>query len=234
MLVISPEYEHLRGWVEQLPLNFAQQGTVIYDARNQIRLIDGYCVKRFHCPAFGNRIAYTCFRQPKAKRAYDNACRLEQEGIGTPKAVAYLLVEGKLGLLKESFLITQISPLRRNFYEFREHGIEGYESVIRQFAQFTAKMHSGGILHKDYSPGNILFDIDEQGKAYFELVDINRMCFDKPVSLRMACRNFCRLWGKEDFFVLLAESYAEARGFDKNKCRQLTLKYWRRFWRFRK
>ncbi len=241
MLVVNPKYEHLRSWLEQLPHIFSRQGEIIYDARNQIRLIDTelpggikLCVKRFHRPALGNRLAYAYFRQPKAKRAYENARRLEECGIGTPTPVAYLLQENRLGWLGESYLVTEVSPLKRNFYEFRAHGTEGYEHIIRQFAQFTANMHSKNILHKDYSPGNILFDLDEKGNARFELVDINRMRFGKPVGLRAACRNFCRLWGKEDFFVLLAETYAEARGFDKAQCRRLTIKYWRRFWRFRK
>lgn len=241
MLVVNPKYEYLRSWLEQLPDTFVFRGEVIYDARNQIRLIDSgnsccgkLCVKRFHCPALPNRIIYSCLRQPKAKRAYENARRLEALHIGTPTPVAYLLQEKRSSLIGESYLITEVSPLKRNFYEFRAHGIEGYEHIIRQFAQFTADLHGKGVLHKDYSPGNILFDVDAQGNARFELVDINRMRFGKPVSMRTACRNFCRLWGKEDFFVLLAEVYAEARGFNKIECRRLTLMYWRRFWRYRK
>jgi hypothetical protein len=54
------------------------------------------------------------------------------------------------------------------------------------------------------------------------------------VGIDAACRNFCRLWGKEDFFVLLAQEYAKARGFDEEQCVRLTLRYWKRFWRFRK
>jgi serine/threonine protein kinase len=119
-------------------------------------------------------------------------------------------------------------------YEFRHHPLEGYEPIVQAFAQFTAHMHEEGILHRDYSPGNILFDVDEKGQVHFEIVDINRMVFDKPVGLERACRNFCRLWGKEDFFRLLATEYAKARGFDETECTRLTIKYWKRFWRFRK
>lgn len=42
------------------------------------------------------------------------------------------------------------------------------------FAEFTARLHEAGILHLDYSPGNILYD--KIGEEYhFSLVDINRM-----------------------------------------------------------
>lgn len=238
MTVIHPTYTHLKEWIEQLPKTFSQQGEVIYDARNQIRLIvapDGTetCVKRFHAPRGLNSWIYMHWRTPKAVRAYENAVRLCEAGIDTPQPIAYILITEK-GLLHESYLVSMRSPLSRNLYEFRHHPLEGHEHIVRAFARFTAHMHEEGILHRDYSPGNILFDVDEKGQVHFEIVDINRMVFDKPVGLETACRNFCRLWGKEDFFILLAKEYAKARGFDEEQCIRLTLKYWKRFWRFRK
>lgn len=237
-LVINPTYEHLCDWITTLPQTFARQGKVIYDARNQIRLIttpegEEVCVKRFHAPRSLNRWIYTFLRAPKAVRAYRNALRLNEAGIGTPEVMAYLLTT-RHGLLAESYLISRRSTLTRDMYEFRHHPLEGYEPVVQAFARFTAHMHEKGILHKDYSPGNILFDVNKDGTVTFELVDINRMRFDHVVSMDCACRNFCRLWGKEDFFILLAKEYAKARGFDEQECIRLTLKYWRRFWRFRK
>ena len=237
-IVINPTYEGLREWITQLPENFATQGEVIYDARNQIRLMqapDGtpVYVKRFHKPAFLNRIAYTCLRTPKALRAYTNAFRLQTEGIGTPAPIAYILIYHH-GLLAESYLITACSPLKRNMYEFRHHPLNGYEYIVTAFARFTAKLHDKGILHCDYSPGNILFDIRPDGTVDFELVDINRMRFNRPISPREGCKNLCRLWGKEDFFVLLAQEYAKARQMDISQCIRWTLHYWKQFWRFRK
>ena len=238
MTVINPAFESLRAWIESMPSLFAKQGEVIYDARNQIRLItapDGTetCVKRFHAPRGLNSWVYMHWRTPKAVRAYENAVRLCEAGIDTPEPIASILITDG-GLLRESYLISRRSLLTRNFYEFRHHPLEGYEAIVCAFARFTAHMHQQGILHRDYSPGNILFDIDKQGQTHFEIVDINRMVFDRPVDIDTACRNFCRLWGKEDFFLLLAKEYAKARGFDENECIRLTVKYWKRFWRFRK
>ena len=237
-IVINPAYEHLREWITQLPETFAQQGEVIYDARNQIRLIttqDGseVCVKRFHAPRWLNRWIYSYVRTPKAERAYQNALRLSELGIGTPEPIAYVLITPH-GLLGESYLVSKRSALTRNLYEFRHHPLEGHESIVRAFAQYTALMHDKGVLHKDYSPGNILFDITKDGTVQFEVVDINRMRFNHRVSCDEGCRNFCRLWGNEDFFTLLAREYACARGFDSDVCVRLTIKYWKRFWRFRK
>lgn len=230
-IVINPTYEALRGWLLSLPEIFSHQGEVIYDARNQIRLItapDGteLCVKRFHQPRFLNRIGYSFLRAPKAKRAYDNALRLLSYGIGTPMPVAYILC-GK-GLLAESYLVTEKSTLRHTFYEFRDGVIAGKEDLIRSFARFSARIHETGVLPLDYSPGNILYD-RVNGEWQFELVDINRMHFGK-VSEKQGCCNFCRLWGKTDFFDVLAPAYAQARHMDEKQCREWVLDSRKHFW----
>ncbi len=242
-VVINPDYTYLRAWIEALPQTFEQQGEVIYNARNQIRVIDlkggtqaaGLVlnIKRYCVPRPFNRMVYSFLRQPKAQRAYQNAWRLQQMGIATPTPVAYILC-GR-GLLSQSYLVTIQSTASRRFYEFRNHPLSGYESIVRQFARFTARVHEQGVLHLDYSPGNILFDVDANGQAQFMLVDINRMQFrSAPIWQRDACKNFCRLWGEQDFFELLADEYATARGWDKATTRRLILHYWKQFWKHRK
>ena len=79
-----------------------------------------------------------------------------------------------------------------------------------------------------------MFDKQADGSIRFELVDINRMEFEQTVGIDKACRNFCRLWGKQDFFELLAAEYATARGWDTQQVRRLIIRYWKRFWRHRK
>lgn len=230
-VVINPKYEALREWLVSLPGSFFEQGEVIYDARNQIRLIttpDGteMCVKRFHKPRLLNRISYSFLRAPKAKRAYDNALRLLSYGIATPQPIAYILC--RRGLLAESYLITTRSELRHTFYDFRDGVIAGKEDLIQSFARFSARMHEAGVLPLDYSPGNILYD-RVNGEWHFELVDINRMRFGK-VSAQQGCRNFCRLWGKTDFFDVLAPAYAQERHMDANLCREWILDARKHFW----
>lgn len=230
-IVIHPKYEYLREWIEQLVVNFANEGALIYDARNQIRLMrtpDGteVCVKRFHTPHFLNRIGYTFFRVPKAKRAYENAAALQSRGIATPASIAYILC-GE-GLLEESYLVTEKSRCKHTFYEFRDGQIAGKEDLIKAFAAFTAKMHSQGVLHLDYSPGNILYEF-EDGEWRFEVVDINRLRLG-AVSLKEGCSNFCRLWGKTDFFEVLAGAYAHARRANEAVCLKMILDARQRFW----
>lgn len=208
--MLNPTYESLHQWVENLPETFATQGEVIYEERNQIRRIDDFVVKRFKSPWWQ--------RTPKAQRSYENALRLQAAGIGTPEPVAYT----------PSFLVTKASSLKHNMYEFRNGEIAGKEDLIRAFAKFTAQLHNAGILHLDYSPGNILYD-RVNGEWQFELVDINRMRFGK-VSPKEGCYNLCRLWGKRDFFEVLSPVYARARGIEETQCLKWIMEARERFW----
>lgn len=232
-VILHPDAdEPLRHFVRSLPEAFEQGGRVIYRQRNEIRVFDlpdgrRFNVKRYHVPPLFQRIVYTLFRAPKARRAYDYALRLRAAGIETPSPVA-CLIERSGGLLCRSYFVSEQVDYDRNFYEFGRGGINGREDILRAFARFTARVHKAGFLHADYSPGNILFRATAGG-ADFCLVDINRMRFG-PVSVRRGCANFARLWGGERMFRLLAETYAEARGADTAQCTAWTLSARRRFW----
>ncbi len=237
-ITVSNKYESLRGWITAVPDIFQKEGRLLFRVRNEVRVLttpDGMsiCVKRFRTPAFFNRIAYTFFRKSKVVRAYNNAVTLLEHGIETPEPIAFILNK-RGGLLAESYLLTLFCSYTHNFYEFREHGIHGYEDVLKTLALMAATMHENGICHRDFSPGNILFDKKEDGEVRMSVIDINRMTFSHPLSLRQGCSNFARLWGDDEFFLRLAEKYAEARSFPIEQCRQLTLKYHKRYWRFRK
>ena len=133
-----------------------------------------------------------------------------------------------------AFAHNEYARLCRNVEEEIKKCNKSYEDIVKAFAYFSARLHQQGIYHKDYSPGNILFDKQADGSIRFELVDINRMEFGQTVGIDKACRNFCRLWGKQDFFELLAAEYATARGWDAQQVRRLIIRYWKRFWRHRK
>ena len=233
IIVINPTYNHLSEFLRSIPSDFANHGEIIYDKRNTLRKItapDGsqLCIKRYHRPALFNRIAYTFFRKPKAQRAYENALELLQRNISTPTPIAYIICQEN-GMITHSYLITEFCRFSRNMYEFGNGIIN--ESVLKAFAQFTATLHDRNILHRDFSPGNILFDTTDD-KIQFSLIDINRMSFQN-IGLREGCRNMQRLYGTPDVMQYIAIEYAYARNFDKQECIKTTLHYWRRFWRHR-
>ena len=225
-------------FIQSIPLQFDKGGSVIYKSRNEIRVFDVHGttlnVKRFKTPLFFNRLIYTFFRPSKAQRSFQYALKLKEMGIETPQPVAYILIK-KGGLLHDSYYISWQVDHNRNFYEFGEGGVKGREHILIAFAGFTADIHKKGVLHKDYSPGNILFKEDD-GAVTFCMVDINRLRFgDVPV--HKGCLNFVRLWGQQPFVEIIVRKYAEIRGADPEACLMLVLrarkKFWKRFTRKR-
>ena len=202
--MINPKYEYLREYVERIPKDFETIGTVIHSGRNLIKMItvDGLDinVKRYTIPPLINRIAYAFFRPSKGKRAFVYPEKLLEKGFETPCPIAYI-EETKMGLIGHSYFMSIQSP---------------------------ARLHEAGILHLDYSPGNILYD--KIGEEYhFSLVDINRMHFGE-VDIKKGCANFARLWGQTPFFILLGKEYARSRGMDEEECVRLVLHYRKKFW----
>ena len=174
-IIVNPAYEHLRKFVESIPDIFESEGRVIYSGRNLIKVMtvdDGLeiNIKRYGVPALVNRIAYSFFRAPKGRRAFSYPNILLQRGFETPVPIAYI-EECKWGLIKYSYFISLQSSYRRNFYEFGNADVNDCRDVVIAFARYTARLHESDIMHRDYSPGNILFDkID--GEYHFMLVDM--------------------------------------------------------------
>ena len=233
-MLINPKYKHLQEWLEQLPEQFEQLGEVIYDRRNQLRVIeapDGTLVnaKRYCVPRQPNRLVYSLgIRPPKGKRAFLYPARLLERGIDTPEPIAYIEQRNVLGLLKECYFVSIQLPLGHTLYEFGDAKEGTYEEMAQELGRFTAMMHDREVLHLDYSPGNILWDKDGEG-YHFAVVDINRMRFGK-VGMKEGCANLCRLWGPKRFVELTARHYANARGFDEDEAVRLTLAARTAFW----
>jgi len=231
-IVLNPKAKQFETFIQSVPEIFEKEGKTIYKQRNEIKVFDvngiSLNVKRFKVPHVINRIVYSFFRLTKAERSYRYALVLEEKGISTPEPVAYILIK-KHGLLHYSYYISRQVSHAHTMYEFGKGGITGREYIIEAFARFTAKSHEKGVFHKDYSPGNILFDI-KNGQVDFCLVDINRMQFGE-VSVKKGCANFARLWGQKDFFLLLAEEYAHVRGIEPDECLRWILYYRDKFWK---
>lgn len=233
-LLINPDYNGIRDTIIGLADNFGSQGEIIYRGHNLIKVADAagrrFNIKRYRVPHPLNRVIYTFFRSPKGRRAFEYPRRLEAAGIDTPTPVAYI-EDRRNGLIAYSYLITLQSPLSRTFYEFGDKSMTDATDVriVRALTRFAARMHDAGILHRDFSPGNILFDLDRQGNPVFSIVDINRMKFGR-ITPKDGIRNFARLWGQPAMFDIIADEYALARGGDAAEMRSLLHAARRKFW----
>lgn len=235
---IHPSYSGnpaMREFVAAISERFAEGELVQQGSRNTLRRFrigdTSVVVKHFGVPNAVNRVAYTFLRKPKGVRAYLYALRLRAAGFDTPAPIAYV-ERRRGGLIADSYLITEECPYRRRFYEFGDaERSDESEEIVRAMVRRAAALHMAGILHRDFSPGNILFD-SVDGEWRFAVVDINRMRFGS-VSAEQGCRNFARLWGQLWMFRVIAQEYAAQRGVDPEWCfaeiRRARAKFWKRF-----
>ena len=232
--MIHPFYEYLSDYLLTLPERFDAEGETIYAARNTIKVFtapDGTTlnVKRYHPPRFFNRLIYSFgLRRPKGLRAFTYPEILEARDIDTPAPVAYF-EERHGGMLGYSYFVSVQCQGMRTLYDVATMKT-GYELLAEELGTFTARMHEQQVLHRDYTPGNILWRQEDLGVFTFVLVDTNRMRFG-TVSQRRGCKNICRFWGPKHFTELLAKHYALSRGFDVEDTVNLTLRYRQQFWK---
>lgn len=231
---INPKYEHLRSFIESIPDVFEEKGREIYHLRNVIKVLtapDGTIIniKRFHQPRSLNRLIYSWnIRVPKGQRAYDYSFLLNQKGIQTPEAVALIEERNSLNLLGYSYLITQQCDFPHTLYDVKDAKAGEYEQLAKSLAHYAAKMHLAGIMHKDFTPGNILWKSDHEG-FHFMIVDINRMYFGKISTLK-GLDNMKRFWGPKHFTEILAEEYAQLKYYDTGKAVKYILNKRKIFW----
>lgn len=198
---------------------FKDSTNSIHKARNEIKIIDynnnNLIVKAFKIPNMFNRIVYTFFRGTKAKKSYDNSIRISDFA---PKPIGYIEFK-KFGLLYDSYFISEKFDYDFTIRELLlDSKFEDRENIFREFAKFTFLLHEDGILHKDYSPGNIL--IKKSDKEYtFKIVDINRMVF-KEMSVDDRLKNFSQLWAKDSDLKIIIDAYSDLIKEDKEQCIQ--------------
>ena len=173
--------------LEHLEEQFDKSDKVLYNKRNTVKIVgDDLVVKRFRRPRFPMSLLYGTLYKSKARRSYEYARRL---GEMTPEPVMYK--QQRCGwLLRDSYYVSRLSRLP---YTMRmlEHDLQfpDRQRHLDSIARFTAKLHNQGIIHRDYSGGNILFDDNDN----IQLVDLNRVRFRRHISLRAGLRNLGRL-----------------------------------------
>lgn len=233
-IIVNPKYMVLHDFLQHIPNIFEERGREIYRDRNVIKVIAApngieLNVKRYCVPKGPNRLVYSLgIRKPKGLRAFRYPTRMLALGIDTPEPVAYI-EQRHIGLLQTSYFISLQCSYEHTLKDVGNAVPGTYEALAEALGKFTADMHEKGVMHRDYSPGNVLYHVDEDQNFHFSLVDINRMHFG-PVGQQQGCLNFIRLWGPKLFFELLVRAYADARGFDADQCVAFALEKRRRFW----
>lgn len=230
--VIHPKYSHLAEKLKEVLHNFSNKGKYVTKGeRNVIKMVQlegtSFSIKKFKNPIAFQALVYQYIRKSKAKRSYEYASKLIDFGINTPFPVAYMEVFS-VGL-KESFYVSEHIDYDFDFRELIHNPrFQKRNEILRQFTQFTFKLHENGVNFLDHSPGNTLI-VDHGNDDYdFYLIDLNRMRFE-PMDFNARMHNLRRLWLSKTMMKVMAAEYAELYNKPVDGTYALMLHYSRAF-----
>lgn len=168
------------------------RGEIIHDRRNQLRRMSygghRFVVKSYKVPHLVNRLVYGMFRPCKAKRAFEYAELLRRQGIGSPRPVAYY-TERLFGVFfGKSYFVSLESECPYTYEDVMHHRVEREDEVLQAIGELTARLHNAGMVHMDYSRGNILIGFGPGGEVRLELIDLNRIRF-RTLSVKEGLNN---------------------------------------------
>ena len=211
---LNPKYENeYKDLLLDIKKHFATDEHTIHKARNEIKVIPyknkKFVVKSFKRPSTLKAYYYTK-KASKAKRSYEYARKLS--GL-TPEPIGYIEFYEN-DLLADSYYISDYFPYDFTMKEvLRDKDVKNRMEVLEAFAAFSVQLHDLGVLHKDYSAGNILIKKEQNGYI-FKIVDLNRMAF-KTLSLDERLKNFDMLWASNEYMRIIARKYAQLKGLDE-------------------
>lgn len=240
------------GSLKKIIDNFDIQGQLFADGkRNKIKLFqfDGKTIniKSFRKPIVINQIVYKYFRKSKAKRSYENAIKLLELGINTPKPIAFFEFFSVIGLQKSYYVCEHVAVKYTFFDVLCLIDYEKRNELIKKFAHFTYKLHEKGIEFLDHSPGNTLL-LENNTAIDFYLVDLNRMEFHKELTFEQRIKNLSRIASTEDVIQIISNEYCkyykyqseivflnalwkETSRFQKAFYKKIKVKKYLKFWR---
>ena len=156
-LVINDNTKNFEEFLVNIKKYFQKNNNTIHKARNELKIIPyngiDTVVKSFKVPNFFRRVFYTYFRDSKAKKSYEYSLKI---GQFTPNPIGYIEFYDN-NLISQSYFVSEKFDYDFTIREpLLNDDFVSKELILRTFAKFTFDLHEKGILHKDYSPGNIL------------------------------------------------------------------------------
>lgn len=203
--------------------DFEKEGEVLYGGtRNLIKtflLSDGLeiNVKAFKIPKFFNQFVYQYIRKSKARRSFENANYLIENGFCTPQPIGFIEESGLLGLGKSYYISEQLA-MDLMFRELTTNtDYPDFENILKQFAQFSFRLHEKGIEFIDNTSGNTLLKKEANDRYDFYLVDLNRMNFHQNMSFELRMTNLAKLTSNEKVLKVISAEYAQLSGIESDK-----------------
>jgi hypothetical protein len=230
--VLHSNYEHLEPQLEEVLRNFSDMGEyVTRGERNVIKKVaigdTVFNIKKFKTPNIVQAFVYQFLRKSKAKRSFEYASKLIDCPIKTPFPVGYS--ETFSGGLKESYYISKQVDYTIDFRVLIHNPkYKNREEILKQFTNFSFKLHGNNVNFLDHSPGNTLICDRGDGHYDFYLIDLNRMRFES-LSFDQRMHNLRRLWLSKTMIKIIAAEYAVLYGKTYTETHALLLKHSRAF-----
>lgn len=209
---LHKKYQHIKTDILDCITNFKTKGNYITKGeRNVIKSFkvkgETLNIKSFKTPKLINSLVYKHLRKSKAKRSFEYAKKLIECNILTPFPIGYVQNYSTSGL-KSSYYISKHVDYNFDFRDLIHNPLfKNRDEILKQFTQFTYKLHENNINFLDHSPGNTL--IVENGSNYdFYLIDLNRMQFE-TMDLAKRMENLKRLWLSKKMIRIIATEYAK-------------------------
>ena len=227
-IYLHPQYkEHEKAILQLVEVFFDEGNLIVKGSRNTIKsnILGGEKVniKFFKKPGALKSIIYSFFRSTKAKRSFDYANYLIENGIPTPLPIAYIEERNRFGLLGDSFYICQQIDYDFTIRELIHDPLFPERNIIlEQFTAFTYKMHEAKVNFLDHSPGNTLIVNKGTEKYDFYLIDLNRMKFGN-LSTEARMDNFKKMWLSKTMVKVVAKAYAKLSNQSEEKLHAILL-----------
>ena len=134
---LNKNYENIKDFLLNIKDYFKNNSNTIHKARNELKVIEykgiETVVKAFKVPNILNQIVYAYFRDSKAKKSYQNAIKLKNLNINTPKPIGYIEFYRNF-LFKESFFISEKLDYLFTIREpLRNNNLKDREEIIKKF-----------------------------------------------------------------------------------------------------
>src|SRR5699024_10213590 len=130
-----------------------------------------------------------------------------EKGINTPYPIAYFQ-ESASPFFGKSYYISHHLAYDFTFRDLINPEFPNRYEILRQFTEFTFKLHECGIEFLDHSPGNTLIIAENNTEYTFYLVDLNRMKFHEKMDYETRIKNFARLTPDKYMVFEMSRKYA--------------------------
>ena len=217
-ITTAPLHPEIKALAERiLSDGIPSEARIIYKGRNRVyalKLSDGseVNIKAFKIPRGLNPYIYTLFRKSKARRSYENSQQLIKLGINAPEPLAYIEIRNGIRLGRSYYICRQIESQNVRDWDKKPD----CEALLQALAEEIVKLHEAGVLHKDFSPGNVLYTGNQNDGYTFYYIDLNRMSFDVR-SHKKLMRMFRAISLDPEQTAHLARLYGKAAGKDPDK-----------------